>query len=81
MIRVVVVNADALVRAALRSVLAGYDDIGVVGEASNGAEGRALAAAQAADVVLADLHTPGFDQSRRSPRLTGGSPGARARCR
>lgn len=74
MIRVVVVNADALGRAALRSVLAGHDDIAVGGEASNGAEGPALATAQGADVVLVDLHTPGSDQIRSRDRPLG-SPG------
>lgn len=57
--RVLVVD-DPLVRAGLRMLLDG-DDIEVVGEAADGAEGCRQAEALRPDVVLMDIRMPGVD--------------------
>ena len=60
-IRVLVVDDDALMRAGLRGVLGSDDGIAVVGEAADGAEAIAAAAALQPDVVLMDVRMPGLD--------------------
>jgi DNA-binding NarL/FixJ family response regulator len=60
-IRVLVVDDDALMRAGLRGVLGSDDRIEVVGEAGDGAEAVAHAAALHPDVVLMDVRMPGLD--------------------
>ncbi|MEV6212221.1 response regulator transcription factor [Kitasatospora sp. NPDC051914] len=61
MIRVLVVDDHQVVRRGLRTFLEVQDDIEVVGEAVDGAEGAALAQQLAPDVVLMDLKMPGVD--------------------
>jgi diguanylate cyclase (GGDEF)-like protein len=59
-------------RAALRTMLAGHDEIRLVGEATNGDEAVALALSLRPDVVLMDLHMPivdGIDATRRLAKL------------
>jgi DNA-binding NarL/FixJ family response regulator len=60
-IRVLVVDDDALVRAGLQLMLAGTEEIEIVGEAADGAEVPAAVAAHAPDVVLMDIRMPGVD--------------------
>jgi len=60
-IRVLIVDDDALVRAGLSMILAGSDDVIVVGEAADGAEVPAAVDAFAPDVVLMDIRMPGID--------------------
>jgi DNA-binding NarL/FixJ family response regulator len=60
-IRVLIVDDDALVRAGLSMMLAGSDDIRVVAEASDGSEVAAAVDAYAPDVVLMDIRMPGVD--------------------
>ncbi len=60
-IRVLIVDDDALVRAGLSMILAGSDDVRVVAEAADGAEVPAAVAASAPDVVLMDIRMPGVD--------------------
>ncbi len=60
-IRVLVVDDDALVRAALTMLLAGADDIDVVGEASDGSEVEHAVAEHQPDVVLMDIRMPRMD--------------------
>ena len=60
-IRVLVVDDDALVRAALIMLLAGADDIKVVGEAADGSEVEIAVAEHQPDVVLMDIRMPGMD--------------------
>lgn len=61
MIRVLIVDDDALVRAGLSMMLAGSDDVRVVAEASDGAQVPAAVDAYAPDVVLMDIRMPGVD--------------------
>ncbi|WP_447040862.1 response regulator [Streptomyces sp. DSM 118878] len=73
MIRVLVVDDEALVRAGLRMILDPADDIEVVGEASDGSEAVTAVAKHRPDVVLMDVRMPGMDgltalkELRRSP--------------
>ncbi|KAB1911697.1 response regulator transcription factor [Micromonospora sp. AMSO31t] len=60
-VRVLIVDDDALVRAALSMILGGVPDLRVVGEATDGAEVPAAVAAYAPDVVLMDIRMPRVD--------------------
>jgi DNA-binding NarL/FixJ family response regulator len=60
-IRVLVVDDDALVRAGLSMVLAGAEDIAIVGEAADGSEVPEAVAEHRPDVVLMDIRMPGMD--------------------
>jgi DNA-binding NarL/FixJ family response regulator len=60
-IRVLIVDDDALVRAGLSMMLAGSDDIRVVAEASDGSQVASAVDAYAPDVVLMDIRMPGMD--------------------
>ncbi|KGN34194.1 LuxR family transcriptional regulator [Knoellia sinensis KCTC 19936] len=61
MIRVVVVDDHAMVRAGLISLLESTDDISVVGQAADGAAAVDVAQEVRPDVVLMDLSMPGMD--------------------
>ncbi|WP_435769600.1 response regulator [Nocardioides sp. SYSU DS0651] len=61
MIRVVLVDDQALLRAGLRALLEGADDIDVVGEAGNGREALALGRELRPSVFLMDLQMPQMD--------------------
>jgi DNA-binding NarL/FixJ family response regulator len=71
-IRVLIVDDDALVRAGLSMMLAGSDDIVVVGEAADGAEVPAAVAASSPDVVLMDIRMPGVDGLSATEALRAG---------
>jgi DNA-binding NarL/FixJ family response regulator len=60
-IRVLVVDDDALVRAALAMMLAGVEDIAIVGEATDGDQVADAVAAHQPGVVLMDIRMPGMD--------------------
>jgi DNA-binding NarL/FixJ family response regulator len=60
-IRVLVVDDDALVRAALTMLLAGPDDITVIGEAADGSQVEHAIGECRPDVVLMDINMPGMD--------------------
>jgi two-component system, NarL family, response regulator LiaR len=59
MIRVLLVDDHTIVRRGIRALLLQLPDIAVVGEAGDGAGGRALAEQLAPDVALVDLLMPG----------------------
>jgi DNA-binding NarL/FixJ family response regulator len=72
MTRVLLADDHALVRAGLRSVLAGVPDVEVVGEAGDGNEAVALAAELKPDLVLMDISMPelnGLEATRRVLKL------------
>lgn len=58
-IKVLLVDDHAILRAGLRSLLATYDDIEVVGEASNGEEAIHKARELKPDVIVMDVMMPG----------------------
>ena len=60
-VRVVIVDDDALVRAALRLILESDSGVTVLGEGSDGRSGYDAARSLRPDVVLMDLHMPGTD--------------------
>ena len=60
MIRVLLADDQSLVRAGLRVLLEGEEDIEVAGEAGDGEEAVALTLAEPVDVILMDLQMPGM---------------------
>ena len=76
-IRVVLADDQALVRAGFAALIDAEDDMEVVGEASDGDEAIRLAGRERPDVVLMDIRMPGVDgieATRRiaaAPRLAG----------
>ena len=70
MISVVVADDQPLVRTGLRMILAGEEDIEVLGEAANGAEVLEVCAATRPDVVLMDVRMPEVDGIEATRRLT-----------
>ncbi|MFF3443928.1 response regulator [Streptosporangium sp. NPDC002721] len=77
MIRMLLVDDQALIRAGFRALLDAEDDIEVVAEAADGLRGVALAARHVPDVVLLDIQMPvldGIEATRRiaaDPALAG----------
>src|SRR5947207_8460481 len=69
MIRVVLADDQALVRAGFRSLLDAQDDIEVVGEASSGDEAVAVTRRLRPDVVLMDIRMPGSDGLHATRRI------------
>ena len=68
-VRVLVVDDDPLVRAALAMVLGGAEDLELVGEASDGAGVPAAVDRAAPDVVLMDIRMPQVDGLTATERL------------
>jgi DNA-binding NarL/FixJ family response regulator len=69
MIRVVLVDDDALVRAGLKLILSAADDIDVVAEASDGGEAVGVVREHRPDVVLMDIRMPDVDGITATERL------------
>ena len=69
MIRVLLADDQALVRAGFRALLDAEADIEVVGEASNGEEAAALAHDLRPDVALMDIRMPGSDGLEATRRI------------
>jgi DNA-binding NarL/FixJ family response regulator len=70
MIRVVLVDDQALVRAGFRALLDAQDDIEVVGEGSDGEDAVRLAAEVTPDVILMDIRMPGVDGLSATRRIS-----------
>jgi DNA-binding NarL/FixJ family response regulator len=69
MIRVLLADDQALVRAGFRALLDAQADIEVVGEAANGAEAAAAAGDLVPDVVLMDIRMPVLDGLAATRRI------------
>jgi DNA-binding NarL/FixJ family response regulator len=69
MIRVVLADDQALVRAGFRSLLDAQEDIEVVAEAGDGDEAVRLAQELTPDVVLMDIRMPGVDGLAATRRI------------
>ncbi|WP_445183737.1 response regulator [Pseudonocardia sp. Cha107L01] len=71
MIKVLLADDQALVRAGFRALLDAQPDITVVGEAADGAEAARAAAETRPDVVLMDIRMPGTDGLEATRRIVG----------
>jgi DNA-binding NarL/FixJ family response regulator len=61
MIRVLLADDQALIRAGFRVLIDSAGDLTVVGEAADGAQAVELARSERADVILMDIRMPGVD--------------------
>jgi DNA-binding NarL/FixJ family response regulator len=73
MIRVVLADDQALVRAGFRVVVDSAPDIEIVGEAADGAEAIALIGRARPDVVLLDVRMPNLDGLAAAREILGGA--------
>lgn len=71
MIRIVVVDDQAVIRAGLRTMLEHETDLTIVGEAANGAEAVEVVTRARPDVVMMDIRMPELDGIEATRRLLG----------
>jgi DNA-binding NarL/FixJ family response regulator len=76
-IRVLIVDDQALIRRGMSLILGVETDIEVIGQAADGTQAVALAAALEPDVVLMDLHMPGMGGVPATREITRAHPKVR----
>jgi DNA-binding NarL/FixJ family response regulator len=69
MIRVLLADDQALIRAGFRALLEHTSDITIVGEAADGEQAVSLAATTRPDIVLMDIRMPGTDGLEATRRI------------
>ena len=77
MIKVLVVDDEALLRTAFSSLIEAEDDLEVVGAAANGQQAAELAASLAPDVIVMDVRMPVMDGIEATRRITRDRSGSR----
>ncbi|WP_051061565.1 response regulator [Nocardiopsis chromatogenes] len=75
MIRVLLVDDEAMIRAGVRSILDADTGVEVVAEASDGREGVDLALSHRPDVVLLDIRMPGMNGLDAAAEIKRAAPG------
>jgi DNA-binding NarL/FixJ family response regulator len=73
-IRVLIADDHAVVRTGLAQLVATFEDVELVGAATNGEEAVALAAERAPDVVLMDLEMPVLDGIEATRQIRAAHP-------
>src|SRR5437773_2099837 len=76
-IRVLIVDDHAILSAGLRMIIEGRPGMQVVGEAPNGAEALAMAAAEAPDIILLDIDLGDENGIDILPKLLASNPTSR----
>jgi CheY-like chemotaxis protein len=74
-IRVLLVDDHAMVRQGLRSILEGYEDIHIAGEAGNGVEAIEFARSLSPDVIVMDVNMPSMDGIDATRAIKQANPG------
>ena len=77
MIRVLIVDDQALFRGGIRMLVESQPDLACVGEAADGAQAVRLAAEQRPDVVLMDVRMPVLDGISATDRIVRANPAVR----